>query len=143
MDGAGEMMEIGDAAPTTTRTSPRRCSQRAPKSAKGLTPPWTGTLSRMTTRGRLEAHRLDVESGVHGDREKLDGRLARDFVPADGGPLLENNLGKSLVLSEGGVDVFFVRLVAADCLTVALMRRRSPCSRAGARSAHRVVEKAS
>ena len=42
------------------------------------------------------------------------------------GPMLENNLRKSLILSQGELSVFFMRPIAAVCLTAALLLLLSP-----------------
>jgi putative tricarboxylic transport membrane protein len=42
------------------------------------------------------------------------------------GPLLENNLRKSLIMSDGGFDIFFTRPLAAVFLVVALLLLISP-----------------
>ena len=42
------------------------------------------------------------------------------------GPLMENNLRKSLILSQGGLSIFFTRPISAACLLVALVLLVSP-----------------
>jgi len=42
------------------------------------------------------------------------------------GPLLENNLRKSLILSQGGFSIFFTRPISAACLVLALALLLSP-----------------
>jgi putative tricarboxylic transport membrane protein len=42
------------------------------------------------------------------------------------GPLLENNLRKSLILSQGSFDLFFTRPISAVCLIVAAALLISP-----------------
>ena len=42
------------------------------------------------------------------------------------GPLMENNLRKSLILSQGGFSIFFTRPISAACLLVALVLLVSP-----------------
>ncbi len=42
------------------------------------------------------------------------------------GPLLENNLRKSLILSQGDFSIFFFRPISAGCLVVALFLLASP-----------------
>jgi putative tricarboxylic transport membrane protein len=42
------------------------------------------------------------------------------------GPLLENNLRKSLILSQGEFSIFFVRPISAACLLLALLLLASP-----------------
>ena len=42
------------------------------------------------------------------------------------GPMLENNLRKSLILSEGGFDIFVVRPISLACLVVAILLLLAP-----------------
>ncbi|MBI4592823.1 MAG: tripartite tricarboxylate transporter permease, partial [Candidatus Rokubacteria bacterium] len=42
------------------------------------------------------------------------------------GPLLENNLRKSLILSQGDFSMFFMRPISAACLALALFLLFSP-----------------
>ncbi len=42
------------------------------------------------------------------------------------GPLLENNLRKSMILSQGSFAIFFTRPISAVCLLIALFLLLSP-----------------